>query len=262
MRWVPDSTGRFGVRPQYSGAELDAECERNLHRFLAARYGRVNLPVSTDALTIMLEQATSDFDLYADLRSLGADVEGVTEFSSDRRPCVRISKELSLDCHSQRRLRTTLAHEYAHVKLHSFLWNLRFDRTEGQFWSRLSRQHNRYQQLRARLEQLREATGPSLAMSRSGMLIDLMHSESEGVCEAPDWMEMQAAYASRSLLMPFAAFMNRWREINPDRSGAAGECPITSKETETILADSFDVPIAAVHKRVTGLREATDCLLL
>jgi hypothetical protein len=139
MRWVPDSTGRFGVRPEYTGAELDAECERNVNGFLAARYGKVNVPIPTDALTIMLEQATSDFDLYADLCSLGADVEGVTEFSSDRRPCVRISKELSLDCHSQRRLRMTLAHEYAHVKLHSFLWSLRFDRTEGQFWSKLSR---------------------------------------------------------------------------------------------------------------------------
>jgi hypothetical protein len=261
MRWVPDSTGRFGVRPQYTGAELDAECERNVDGFLTVRYGKVNFPISTDDLTIMLEQATFDFDLYADLRSLGADVEGVTEFSSDRLPCVRISKELSLDCRSQRRLRTTLAHEYAHVKLHSFLWSLQFDRKEGQFWSRLSRQHNRYQQLRSRLEQLREAPGPSVAMSRSGVLIDSRQPEAEGACEAQDWMELQAAYASRSLLMPISAFMNRWREVTPDRGGASGEWPITGRETETILADAFDVPAAAVHRRVTCLGKATDLLL-
>ncbi len=255
MKWVPDSTGRFAVRPQYTRSELDAECERAVNGFLDAKYGKASFPISTDDLAIMLEQVTSDVDLYADLTYLGEDVEGMTEFSPGRRPSVRISQKLSLDATCRARLRTTLAHEYAHARFHSFLWTLQFDRSGTGFWSKLSKQHNRYQKLRARFGQRMEMHDVALARAGGGLLIEAGGRTGEAAgSAAQDWMESQADYASMASLMPVSAVKRFVRDVLPDiEESSLGELPETNCQLAVDIAIAFDVPASTVRSRLANL---------
>jgi hypothetical protein len=76
--------------------------------------------MSTDDLTVLVEQYSSDLDRYADLRDDGRDIQGVTEFAPPARARVRIAEYLWKP-HLERRLRTTLAHELGHVVLHGIV---------------------------------------------------------------------------------------------------------------------------------------------
>ena len=94
MRWVRDETGRLPLRPHFRPDEIDAECERLVGAFRRAGRGpgRADAsPLSTDDLTVLLEQVTDDLDLYADLSAEGQDTEGVTDFFPGQRPRVRIA---------------------------------------------------------------------------------------------------------------------------------------------------------------------------
>lgn len=176
VRNVPDKTGRFRERPHYDPSELDIECEGIITSFLKSLYGCATYPVSTEDLTKLIDRDTSDMDRYADLSALGANVEGVTDFFSDRKPTVRISRELSEDIRRENRLRTTLTHEYGHVKFHAYLFAVE---------EPLSRLHG--------MESHRTSS-----------------CNRESMIEAPvaDWMEWQAGYVCGSLLMPLTDFKN------------------------------------------------------
>ena len=80
MIWVTDRTGRFAQRPHYKPEEIDFECEEIMTRFLRQKYGSVEFPISTDDLTVLIEQDASDLDIYADLSSDGENIEGATNF--------------------------------------------------------------------------------------------------------------------------------------------------------------------------------------
>ena len=123
MKWYSDPTGRFPERPFYENDELDRDCETVICNFLMARYGQIRYPVDTNDLVVLLEQVTSDLDLYADLGADGPDIEGKTIFSPDGKPTVLISADLQAP-HRENRLRTTLAHELGHVKFHNYLYGL------------------------------------------------------------------------------------------------------------------------------------------
>src|SRR5690242_190302 len=120
MKWVRDRTTRFIQRPYYSQDELDSGCEELVSSFLIKKYGTVCYPISTNDLTILIEQHTSTLDLFADLTAEGTDVEGMTEFVKKGKPRVSISANLSAD-NMENRQRTTLMHELGHVKYHNFL---------------------------------------------------------------------------------------------------------------------------------------------
>jgi hypothetical protein len=80
VRYVPDTTRRFRLRPHYETAELDGECEVIITTFLEELYGELILPIPTDALTKLIERDAADLDLYADLSADGPDVEGGNRF--------------------------------------------------------------------------------------------------------------------------------------------------------------------------------------
>ena len=122
MKWLKDLTGRFPERPFYDAEELDDLSERLILDFLCEKYADFTFPISTEDLTVLIESGTSDLDQYADLASEGYDVEGVTLFFPDRKPVVKVAENLAVAEYREHRLRTTLAHEFAHVKLHSSLW--------------------------------------------------------------------------------------------------------------------------------------------
>lgn len=86
MRMIRDNTGRFAERPFCQARELDDECERLIHDLLLKRHGKVDYPVATDDLTVLIEMHDADLDPFADLSAYGVDVEGVTEFFHDRGP--------------------------------------------------------------------------------------------------------------------------------------------------------------------------------
>jgi|ERR1700693_1169390 len=85
MRYIRDRTGRFPQRPHYEARELDEECERIITQFMKESCGSFVLPIPTEALTKLIERDAADLDLYADLTSEGADVQGLTNFYPARR---------------------------------------------------------------------------------------------------------------------------------------------------------------------------------
>ena len=171
MKMVRDNTGRFAQRPYYTVAELDRECEHIVSTFLTARHGQFRLPVTTDELAILIEQQDASLDSSVDLSEYGADVEGMTAFYPDRSPEVSISDRLANDSRRENRLRTTLAHEFGHVRFHRHLWAEKF---------------------------------------MAGHLFDRRSVENKVICKRDsileatesDWMEWQAGYISGAILMP------------------------------------------------------------
>ena len=176
MKEVPDHSGRFGMRPHFEPRELDRLCERVVREFFIPIYSHVPYPIPTDDLTKLLERDTSDFDPGADLPCYGTGVEGVTEFFVRKKPRVRIAAELAYDDRRQNRYRTTLTHEYAHVRLHSHLFELAArDRSAG--------------------------LGNHVCMR-------------DRIVTAPykDWLEWQAGYACGAMLMPLSEVLKMARE--------------------------------------------------
>ncbi len=167
MRYVRDITGRFHQRPHYEMRELDEECDDIITSFMLEHHGRMLLPISTDDLTKLIERDADDLDLYSDLSGEGPDVEGVTYFRPGQKPIVRIASGLS-----ENRLRTTLPHEYGHVKFHDSLWQ----RVE-----------------KPTLDLFAEATSMSVQKCQRAKIVQ---------AAASDWMEWQAGYICGAILMP------------------------------------------------------------
>ncbi|NPD18845.1 ImmA/IrrE family metallo-endopeptidase [Alterinioella nitratireducens] len=171
VKMIPDNMGRFARRPFYQERELDNECERLIGELLLKRRGKIAYPVDTEDLEVLIEMHDADLDSCADLSSYGDDVEGVTEFFPDRGPKVSISDRIAADDRRENRLRTTLTHEFGHVKFHGPLWAEKF------------------------------ATGDML---ERGVNANKAISKRDNMLNAPktDWMEWQAGYISGALLMP------------------------------------------------------------
>jgi Zn-dependent peptidase ImmA (M78 family) len=171
VRMIRDNTGRFAERPFYQARDLDDECERLICDLLLKRKKKIEYPVSTEDLTVLIEMHDAELDSYADLSHYGADVEGVTEFFHNRGPRVSISQRIAMDDRRENRFRTTLTHEFGHVKFHGPLWAEKF------------------------------ATGDFL---EHGPNANKVISKRDNILNAPqsDWMEWQAGYISGALLMP------------------------------------------------------------
>jgi hypothetical protein len=172
VRYVQDLTGRFKLRPYYEAVEIDIECERLITDFMREQCGGLVLPIPTDVLTKLMERDASDLDLYADLSDEEAFIDGVTDFflDPDCKPAVRIAKGLSEDARRETRLRTTLTHEYFHVKFHGPLYEL-------------------------------EARSPRLFSEMDKKIPVKCHRDSIVSAAAADWMEWQAGYACGAFLM-------------------------------------------------------------
>ena len=89
--------------------------------FFNKKYGKVEFPIKTDDLTVLIEEK-ADLDSYADLSGEPGEVEGVTEFMPRQRPVVKIPSALNAT-NMENRLRTTLTHEWGHVHFHQFMFD-------------------------------------------------------------------------------------------------------------------------------------------
>ncbi len=106
--------------PFYALDYFEQLCERAVVEFCNEFYGQELAPLPTDVLTQLVERHTSVLNLYA---TLDEGIEGMTTmFGNECRPQVDIAAELSRQWFRENRLRTTLAHELAHVLLHVPLW--------------------------------------------------------------------------------------------------------------------------------------------
>jgi len=123
MKWVRDRTRHFPWQPYYAQDEIDVHCEDIVSEFRKSRGNTAGNAISTDDLTVLIEQNVSELDLYANLSAEGRGVEGVTEFNRRGKPSVLVERYLS-EQPAENRLRSTLAREYGHVVFHSFLWTL------------------------------------------------------------------------------------------------------------------------------------------
>ena len=230
MMWIKDSTGRFPERPYYPQEDLDSLSEGWIVGFLLERYGEAEFPVSTEDLTVMIEGDTSDLDQYADLSEEGEEgeeVQGLTLFFPDRKPVVKIARELAGSGRGQHRLRTTLTHEFAHVKLHAGLWPFNQPRL---------------------FPDAEQSPGP--------------RCKRPGDTRGPrtDWMEWQAGYVSGAILIPLTRLQQLLRKTF-DAWGAFGSVPTASVKGADLIvgvADQFGVSNDAARVRLAQLGYLTD----
>ncbi len=224
MKYVRDLTGRFAERPHYEPQELDVMFERAVIGFLKQQRGKVEFPLTTEDLTVLIERDADDLDAYADLSEYGDMVEGVTEFAPGRRPRVRISQELASSEHRENRFRTTLTHEYGHVKLHGYLFEL-----GGKTLDLFSRDSK-----------------PKVIVCKRDTI----------VTAAPtDWMEWQAGYACGAVLMP-ASYVRSMAEVYFERAGIYGAVAAGSNHGQAmidLLVGEFQVSRDAARVRLSVL---------
>ncbi len=223
MRMVPDTTKRFPLRPHYEPRELDQTCEDIITSFLQDFHGQFMVPISTDDLTKLIERDASDLDLYADLAHEGPDVEGLTIFDPIENPRVRIAAYLSEQTRYSNRLRTTLTHEYGHVKFHAPFWKR--SETMSMFPEHETKQ--------------------SISCKR-----DTIAAEN-----AVDWAEWQAGYVCGALLMPITSLRSAVQAFEQSRRQGF-PYSITSQigmQLQASISQMFEVSMEAAKIRLLKL---------
>ncbi|MFC1953122.1 hypothetical protein ACFLWR_03220 [Chloroflexota bacterium] len=215
---------------------------------------------------MMIEQDTSDLDLYADLSIEGGDVEGLTDFFRSKKPAVKIAQELSLDSGKFNRLRTTLAHEYGHVRFHTFLWDINSHRRPTvNMGKMISLQRRKYQRFRTRLASKHDIIkfqSLSPAISKTGYIFEFKpeigpRCKRTRMFDAPfsDWMEWQASYICGAILMPLSIIRNLVLDCMKERElyGWGADDSDHARELTALVAEAFDVSLDAARVRLLKL---------
>lgn len=230
MRYVRDTTGRFGQRPHYEMSELDEACEYIITSFMQEQHGRLILPIPTDDLTKLIERDADDLDLYADLSDEGPDVEGITYFRPGQKPTVSIASGLSEHSRSENRLRTTLSHEYSHIKFHDPLWQ------------------------RVKIPTL------DLFAEKNSISVQKCQRAKIVHAAASDWMEWQAGYICGAILMPVGP-LRRLIQMYFERSNLYAPLSMSTPaahELITQVTSQFAVSQDAARVRLTKLGSITE----
>ncbi|MBV2144848.1 ImmA/IrrE family metallo-endopeptidase [Falsochrobactrum sp. TDYN1] len=225
VKMVRDLMGRFAQRPYYLAEELDRECEQVVTAFLSARRDEVCFPITTDELSVLIETEGADLDSCVDLSRYGDDVEGVTAFYADREPDVMISDRLANDLRRENRLRTTLAHEFGHVRFHRHLWAEKL--ATGDLFAVQSENDNK-------------------AICKRDTILNARQS---------DWMEWQAGYISGAILMPVSAVRKLADEYCMPQ-GIHGAVELNSDHGQILVhsvKDEFQVSEEAARVRLQAL---------
>jgi hypothetical protein len=229
MKWVPDKTGRFGRRPHYQPEELDVDCEQVIAAFLMKKYGKIEFPIKTEDLTILIEQKAR-LDSYSDLSDEGEGVEGVTEFVPGKRPLVKIASALN-SANKENRLRTTLTHEYGHVHFHEFMFAVE--------------------------------TRPRSLFEQDDLPAHTNKCRREHIVHAPevDWMEWQAGYACGALLMPAGPLIDTAKRFRTDNGVGYTDIVVESDLARQLIGSvvaAFQVSRDAARIRLLKKRILTN----
>jgi len=219
VKYYPDRKHGFGERPHYEARELDTMFEQLAVAFLRKKYGKVEFPFLTEDLKTFVEGHVADLDQYADLSVYGSGVEGLTEFVPGGKPKVAISNHLQKN---ENRQRTTLAHEFGHVHLHAYLFEMKGRQVD--------------------------ALPPNHKPNAIYCYRDTMLS-----APAADWREWQASYASSALLMP-ASYVRKTVSPLHEKLGIFGAVRAESKEGQTLIeavAAAYSVSRDAARVRLS-----------
>jgi len=230
VRYVRDTTGRFGQRPHYEMSELDEACEHIITSFMQEQHGHLILPIPTEDLTKLIERDAADLDLYSDLSDEGSDVEGITYFRLGQKPTVRIANGLSENSRSENRLRTTLTHEYGHVKFHDPLWQKVKIPT---------------------LELFAETNSISVQKCQRAKIVQ---------AAASNWMEWQASHICGAILMPVGP-LRRLIQMYLERYNLYTPLSVstqTARELITQVVSQFAVSQDAARVRLTKMGSITE----
>jgi hypothetical protein len=224
VKYVRDRSGRFFERPHYEAKELDILCERILAEFFHSLGRPLTFPVPTDELIRLIERDVSGFDGFADLSRYGSDVEGVTEFLPQRKPIVRISSALADDPRRENRFRTTLTHEFGHVRLHAYLFEL-------------------------------ERPSRDLAAGAGADRVQVCKRDAMLDARQVDWMEWQAGHVCGALLMPATRLRDIVGAYQHDHTLYGPVAPATDHGRAVIQAimDQFQVSSDAARVRLLRL---------
>ncbi|MDD3182045.1 MAG: ImmA/IrrE family metallo-endopeptidase [Alphaproteobacteria bacterium] len=228
VAYIRDNTGRFQQRPHYKPEELDRECEGIITSFLRELHGGVSYPIQTEDIKKLIETDVEDLDVYADLSHYGCNVEGVTEFRAGKRPHVLISSTLTENDRQENRLRTTLTHEYGHVRFHAYLWEM--------------------EPLTADL--LRQKPDADKVICKRDTIMN---------AQQYDWMEWQAGYVCGALLMPKSAVIQTCKEYVEHHGifGAVSQQTEHSSRLVEKIVEKFQVSQDAARIRLIKLNQLT-----
>ena len=233
MRWVTDRTGRFARRPHYDPTEIDQECERILCDFLLKTHKKVEFPITTSDLTILIESHVADLDQGADLTEEEGEVEGLTEFTRGKKPTVRISSNLIGKPNIENRLRTTLTHELSHVIFHTFMFEV-------------------------------DSKPRSLFETASEPPHQLTHKcKRDNMLESSitDWMEWQAGYGCGAFLMPITSLAKTVKDFRQTHSISMGGLSLLSGEGQELIqtvSKAFQISRDAARVRLLQKRFLLD----
>lgn len=204
VKLVRDQLHGFSERPHYEPRELDQIFERLVVDFLTQKYGVARFPIGTEDLKTLIERDVSDLEQYSDLSRFGAGVEGVTIFKRGAKPRVLVASELTEDDHRENRLRTTLTHEYGHVRLHTYMFDLETPRP---------------------LNLAPGQTATAIYCKRETMI----------ETRRTDWREWQAGYACGATLMPRSHITRTVRAVQ-ERFNIFGPVPVASPGGQALIA--------------------------
>lgn len=224
MKYVQDRHHGFPTRPHYEPAELDAMFERLVVGFLKEKYGEVRFPILTEDLKTLIERDVSDLEQYADLSRYGPGVEGATVFEGKGKPKVFVTAELTEDDRRENRLRTTLTHEYGHVKLHTYLYALE----------------------QPRLPLMEAEARPLGIYCKRDTMIQAGRT---------DWMEWQAGYACGATLMP-ATYLRRTVATLHEQNEIYGSTSAASANGQAVIdavVEGYQVSRDAARVRLSVL---------
>lgn len=222
VREVADTKHGFGRRPHYERRELDRMFEHQATAFLRSKHGKVEFPFGTEDLKTFIEGHVESLDQYADLSRFGPLVEGVTVFQPGKgKPEVAVAAFLQ---NNENRLRMTLAHEYGHVHLHAYLFDMK-DRQK----TNLPPNHD-----------------------PNGIYCKRDTIESAA---SSDWLEWQASYAASALLAPASMVRNVVRPII-EKAGVFGPVAVSTEHGAALIAavsEAFKISRDAARVRLSVL---------
>lgn len=225
------SHGSTATHPRYEDHEIERMCIEELQKlgYLPDEPG----PIRIDRFV------EKRFELVPDYLDLSPGLLGYTQFGFFGPQAIVISRELAEDGTqvSQRRVRTTLAHEAGHALLHSSL----FDDPKRQMKVLFDEEHE----------------------DLSKVLCRDVVDASQGERRAYDgkWWEFQANKAMGSLLLPETLFRKAAAPFLGSGGflddGPATVTPEGKRELELSLADIFDVNPVVVRHRLHQLYPST-----
>lgn len=212
MREFPDRRGRLPYRLWYDELEIERVCEEEVEASRA--------PWEPDRPEVDIDWfVEARLGLVPDYVWLPSGVLGATEFHVDGRARLQISSELSLRAErhqdSERLLRSTLAHEAAHIILHRVLF----------------------------LKESQAIFGRSATRSELCRAIAYTGPGYQG-----EWWEWQANRGMAALLMPRSR-VQRWLSDFRRRRPAA-----SAEDRHQAMASAFAVSGTAARRRMTQLR--------